>query len=54
MIDVWLAVGEDGVAVLDYGTMHPTTKYPYESIITFGGCQVSNINAPSTIILEII
>ena len=41
MIDVWLAIGEDGVAVLDYATMHPTTKYPYEAIVTFGGCQVS-------------
>ena len=39
-MDIWLAVGEDGVALLEHTTMHPTAKYPYETIVTFGGCQV--------------
>ena len=39
-MDIWLAVGEDGVALLEHTTMHPTAKYPYEAIVTFGGCQV--------------
>ena len=41
--EIWLAVGEEGVAVLDYTTMHPTAKYSYETIVTFGGCQVWEI-----------
>uniref|UniRef100_A0A673H323 Pleckstrin homology domain-containing family H member 1-like n=1 Tax=Sinocyclocheilus rhinocerous TaxID=307959 RepID=A0A673H323_9TELE len=35
---VWLAVNEDGLSVLDY-TMHPFVTYPYQSVITFGGCK---------------
>lgn len=35
---VWLAVNEDGLNVLDY-TMHPFATYPYQSVITFGGCK---------------
>ncbi|XP_048048265.1 pleckstrin homology domain-containing family H member 1 [Megalobrama amblycephala] len=35
---VWLAVNEDGLSVLDY-TMHPLATYPYQSVITFGGCK---------------
>ncbi|KAK7142063.1 hypothetical protein R3I94_011682 [Phoxinus phoxinus] len=35
---VWLAVNEDGLSVLDY-TMHPFATYPYQSVITFGGCK---------------
>ncbi|XP_056624582.1 pleckstrin homology domain-containing family H member 1 isoform X2 [Triplophysa dalaica] len=35
---VWLAVNEDGLSVLDY-TMHPLVTYPYQSVITFGGCR---------------
>lgn len=35
---VWLAVNEDGLSVLDY-TMHPLVTYPYQSVITFGGCK---------------
>jgi hypothetical protein len=38
-LDIWLAVGEDGVALLDFTTMHPTSRYSYETIVTFGGCQ---------------
>ncbi|XP_048083398.1 pleckstrin homology domain-containing family H member 1 isoform X1 [Alosa alosa] len=33
---VWLAVNEDGLSVLDY-TMHLQVTHPYQSIITFGG-----------------
>ena len=39
-IDIWYTVGEEGVALLDHQTMHPTAKYPYDTIVTFGGCQV--------------
>ncbi|XP_056101542.1 pleckstrin homology domain-containing family H member 1 [Rhinichthys klamathensis goyatoka] len=35
---VWLAVNEDGLSVLDY-TMHPFATYAYQSVITFGGCK---------------
>ncbi|XP_067311508.1 pleckstrin homology domain-containing family H member 1 [Pseudorasbora parva] len=35
---VWLAVNEDGLSVLDY-TMHPFATYLYQSVITFGGCK---------------
>uniref|UniRef100_A0A3B5KUX3 Pleckstrin homology domain containing, family H (with MyTH4 domain) member 1 n=1 Tax=Xiphophorus couchianus TaxID=32473 RepID=A0A3B5KUX3_9TELE len=35
---VWLAVSEDGICVLD-GTMHTLFMYPYHSVVTFGGCR---------------
>ncbi|XP_072545700.1 pleckstrin homology domain-containing family H member 1 [Salminus brasiliensis] len=35
---VWLAVSEDGLNVLDY-SMHLLVTYPYQSVITFGGCK---------------
>ncbi|XP_028853426.1 pleckstrin homology domain-containing family H member 1 isoform X2 [Denticeps clupeoides] len=35
---VWLAVNEDGLSVLDCA-MHLQATYPYQSIITFGGCR---------------
>uniref|UniRef100_A0A8C7TDF2 Pleckstrin homology domain containing, family H (with MyTH4 domain) member 1 n=1 Tax=Oncorhynchus mykiss TaxID=8022 RepID=A0A8C7TDF2_ONCMY len=35
---VWLAVNEDGLCVLDY-TMHLLVTYSYQSVITFGGCR---------------
>uniref|UniRef100_A0A7N8XXY2 Pleckstrin homology domain containing, family H (with MyTH4 domain) member 1 n=1 Tax=Mastacembelus armatus TaxID=205130 RepID=A0A7N8XXY2_9TELE len=35
---VWLAVNEDGLCVLDY-TMHTLITFPYQSVITFGGCR---------------
>nr|KAG5695938.1 hypothetical protein BaRGS_017519 [Batillaria attramentaria] len=37
--DVWLAVQEDGVSVLDYQSMQPVALYDYKSIMTFGGWQ---------------
>ncbi|KAM8736149.1 pleckstrin homology domain-containing family H member 1 isoform 1-T3 [Acanthopagrus schlegelii] len=35
---VWLAVNEDGLCVLDYA-MHTLVTYSYQSVITFGGCR---------------
>ncbi|XP_056151824.1 pleckstrin homology domain-containing family H member 1 [Lampris incognitus] len=35
---VWLAVNEDGLCVLDY-TMHTLVTHSYQSVITFGGCR---------------
>ncbi|XP_028252186.1 pleckstrin homology domain-containing family H member 1 [Parambassis ranga] len=35
---VWLAVNEDGLCVLDY-TMHTLLTYSYQSVVTFGGCR---------------
>jgi len=37
--NVWLAVNDEGISLLDYNTMHPITKYAYESMETFGGCR---------------
>ncbi|XP_068437157.1 pleckstrin homology domain-containing family H member 1 [Clinocottus analis] len=34
---VWLAVNEDGLCVLDYA-MHTLVTHSYQSVITFGGC----------------
>ncbi|XP_017277104.1 pleckstrin homology domain-containing family H member 1 isoform X1 [Kryptolebias marmoratus] len=35
---VWLAVSEDGLCVLDC-TMHTVVTFPYHLVITFGGCR---------------
>ncbi|XP_068195586.1 pleckstrin homology domain-containing family H member 1 [Antennarius striatus] len=35
---VWLAVNEDGLCVLDC-SMHTLVTYSYQSVITFGGCR---------------
>ncbi|XP_040055467.2 pleckstrin homology domain-containing family H member 1 [Gasterosteus aculeatus] len=35
---VWLAVNEDGLCVLDYA-MHTLVTHSYSSVITFGGCR---------------
>ncbi|VDI62691.1 Hypothetical predicted protein [Mytilus galloprovincialis] len=35
--DVWLAVHEEGITVLEYSTMQPIISYDYRSVITFGG-----------------
>ena len=37
--DCWLAVSDEGTAVLDLESMSPTSFYPYDSVVTFGGCQ---------------
>ncbi|KAL4656153.1 pleckstrin homology domain-containing family H member 1-like isoform X2 [Arapaima gigas] len=36
---LWLAVSEDGLHILDYKTMHPRLTYSYQCVITFGGCR---------------
>ncbi|KAK3597816.1 hypothetical protein CHS0354_029375 [Potamilus streckersoni] len=35
--DVWLAIQEEGVSVLEYSTMQPISSYDYRSVVTFGG-----------------
>lgn len=35
----WLAVSEDALNVLDLSSMAPMARYPYSSVMTFGGCQ---------------
>ncbi|XP_073830590.1 uncharacterized protein CG43867 isoform X9 [Musca autumnalis] len=35
----WLAVSEDALNVLELSTMAPLARYPYTSVMTFGGCQ---------------
>ncbi|XP_031629061.1 uncharacterized protein CG43867 isoform X3 [Contarinia nasturtii] len=35
----WLAVSEDSLNVLELSTMASLAKYPYSSVMTFGGCQ---------------
>ncbi|XP_055387126.1 uncharacterized protein CG43867-like [Condylostylus longicornis] len=36
---VWIAVAEDALHILDLSSMAPLVRYPYTSVITFGGCQ---------------
>lgn len=35
----WLAVSEDSLNVLELSTMASLARYPYSSVMTFGGCQ---------------
>uniref|UniRef100_A0A1A9VRA7 PH domain-containing protein n=1 Tax=Glossina austeni TaxID=7395 RepID=A0A1A9VRA7_GLOAU len=35
----WLAVSEDALNVLELSSMAPVARYPYTSVMTFGGCQ---------------
>ncbi|XP_053395925.1 pleckstrin homology domain-containing family H member 1-like [Mercenaria mercenaria] len=35
--EIWLAIQEEGVAVLEYSTMQPIGIYDYRSVVTFGG-----------------
>lgn len=35
----WLAVAEDALNVLELSTMAPVARYPYSTVMTFGGCQ---------------
>jgi pleckstrin homology domain-containing family H len=35
----WLAVSEDALSVLELSSMSQISRYPYSSILTFGGCQ---------------
>ena len=36
---MWVAVTEDSINLLELGTMKPLARYPYTSVLTFGGCQ---------------
>lgn len=36
---IWLAVTEDGISLLDCSCMQPWARYPYSSVMTFGGCR---------------
>ncbi|OQR78798.1 hypothetical protein BIW11_00249 [Tropilaelaps mercedesae] len=38
-VAVWLAAGEDGVFLLDVGSMQVLARYPYVGLSTFGGCR---------------
>ncbi|XP_037934744.1 uncharacterized protein CG43867 isoform X2 [Teleopsis dalmanni] len=35
----WLAVSEDALNVLELSSMAPIARYPYSTVMTFGGCQ---------------
>ncbi|XP_036339230.1 uncharacterized protein CG43867 isoform X4 [Rhagoletis pomonella] len=35
----WLAISEDALNVLELSSMTPIARYPYTSVMTFGGCQ---------------
>lgn len=35
----WLAVAEDALSVLELSSMTPLARYPYSTVMTFGGCQ---------------
>ncbi|XP_068154934.1 uncharacterized protein CG43867 isoform X9 [Drosophila tropicalis] len=35
----WLAIAEDALNVLELSTMSPVARYPYSTVMTFGGCQ---------------
>lgn len=35
----WLAISEDALNVLELSSMAPIARYPYSSVMTFGGCQ---------------
>ncbi|TMW47133.1 hypothetical protein DOY81_007782 [Sarcophaga bullata] len=35
----WLAVSEDALNVLELSSMAPLARYPYTTVMTFGGCQ---------------
>nr|XP_056707116.1 pleckstrin homology domain-containing family H member 1 [Euleptes europaea] len=35
---LWIAVNEDGISILEYGTMHLKLSYAFSSVLTFGGC----------------
>jgi len=37
--EIWLAINEDGISLLDHTTMQVSERYPYPAIVTFGGCQ---------------
>eukprot|EP00096_Caligus_rogercresseyi_P011374 TRINITY_DN4455_c0_g1_i1.p1 TRINITY_DN4455_c0_g1~~TRINITY_DN4455_c0_g1_i1.p1 ORF type:complete len:1004 (+),score=284.70 TRINITY_DN4455_c0_g1_i1:240-3014(+) len=36
---IWMAINEEGISILDHHSMQLTSRYSYDSIVTFGGCQ---------------
>ncbi|GFY52781.1 uncharacterized protein CG43867 [Trichonephila inaurata madagascariensis] len=38
-LNVWLAISEDSIVLLDFVTMQPLVRYPYGVVVTFGGCR---------------
>uniref|UniRef100_A0A0K2VEH6 Uncharacterized protein n=4 Tax=Lepeophtheirus salmonis TaxID=72036 RepID=A0A0K2VEH6_LEPSM len=38
-MSIWMSINEEGISILDHSTMQLTSRYPYDSIVTFGGCQ---------------
>ena len=36
---MWLAINEEGLALLDHNTMQVTNRFSFTNIVTFGGCQ---------------
>jgi hypothetical protein len=37
--ELWLAINEEGVSLLSHLSMQVIERFPYQSIVTFGGCQ---------------
>ncbi|XP_055926496.1 uncharacterized protein CG43867-like isoform X1 [Argiope bruennichi] len=37
--NVWLAIAENCIAILDTSTLQCIVRYPYSSVMTFGGCR---------------
>ena len=37
--ELWLAISEDGVSLLDHTSMQVKKRHPYTAVVTFGGCQ---------------
>jgi len=37
--ELWLAINEEGVSLLSHMSMQVIERFPYQSIVTFGGCQ---------------
>ena len=37
--EIWLAINEEGVCMLSHQTMQVIERFPYPTIVTFGGCQ---------------
>ena len=37
--NVWLAVNEETITLLDVTSMQSVARVPYSAVVTFGGCQ---------------
>jgi hypothetical protein len=38
-VNVWLAINEETITLLDVMSMQSVARVPYSAIVTFGGCQ---------------